>query len=55
MTEVKFEKEMMEAQIEEEPAAVSFIYEPDNEEEQNLDHYEEDRLQLRDDAMDRLA
>jgi hypothetical protein len=27
--------------------------EPDNEEEQNLDHYEEDRLQLRDGAMNR--
>ena len=53
MTELKFEKEMMEAQMEEERAAVSFIYEPDNEEEHNLDHYEKDRLQLRDDDMDR--
>ena len=53
MTELKFEKEMMEAQMEEERAAVSLIYEPDNEEEQNLDHYEEDRLQLRDGAMGR--
>ena len=53
MTELKFEKEMMEAQMEEERSAVSFIYEPDNEEEQNLDHYEQDRLQLRDGAMDR--
>ena len=53
MTELKFEKEMMEAQMEEERAAVSFIYEPDNEEEQNLDHYGEDRSQLRDGAMDR--
>jgi hypothetical protein len=53
MTELKFEKEMMEAQMEEECAAVSLIYEPDNEEEQNLDHYEEDRLQLRDGAMNR--
>ena len=44
---------MMEAQMEEERAAVSLIYEPDNEEEQNLDHYEEDRLQVRDGAMDR--
>ena len=52
MTELKFEKEMMEAQMEEERAAVSLIYEPDNEEEQNLDYYEEDRLQLRDGAMD---
>jgi hypothetical protein len=39
--------------MEEECAAVSLIYEPDNEEEQNLDHYEEDRLQLRDGAMNR--
>ncbi|CAB4012558.1 Hypothetical predicted protein [Paramuricea clavata] len=46
MTELKFEKEIMEAQMEEERAA-------DNEEEQNLDHYEEDRLQLRDGAMNR--
>ena len=38
--------------MEEERAAVSLIYEPDNEEEQNLDYYEEDRLQLRDGAMD---
>ena len=52
MTELKFEKEMMEAQMEEERAEVSLIYEPDNEEEQNLDYYEEDRLQLRDGAMD---
>ena len=52
MTELKFEKEIMEAQMEEERAAVSLIYEPDNEEEQNLDYYEEDRLQLRDGAMD---
>ena len=52
MTELKFEKEMMEAQMEEERAAVSLIYEPDNEEEQDLDYYEEDRLQLRDGAMD---
>ena len=52
MTELKFEKEMMEAQMEEERAALSLIYEPDNEEEQNLDYYEEDRLQLRDGAMD---
>ena len=52
MNELKFEKEMMEAQMEEERAAVSLIYEPDNEEEQNLDYYEEDRLQLRDGAMD---
>ncbi|CAB4034092.1 Hypothetical predicted protein, partial [Paramuricea clavata] len=51
MTELKFEKEIMEAQMEEERAAVSLIYEPDNEEEHNLDHYEEDRLQLRDGAM----
>ena len=55
MTELKFEKEMMEAQMEEEREVVSLIYGPDNEEEQNLDYYEEDRLQLRDGAMDSLA